>query len=98
DLYDILGEEGILNIGATSNTNADVSVTGDIPSLCTSPYLIVVTTCGEYDNVGLDPSGYNKIHVDLAAPGERLWNITSSPMQDMFGLFGGTSSATPVVT
>ena len=98
DMYDVLGEEGILNIGATSNTNADVGMTGDIPSLCTSPYLIIVTTCGEYDGLGIDPSGFNKQHVDLAAPGERLWNISSSPMIDRYEIFHSTSGATPIVT
>ncbi len=98
EMYNVLGEEGILSVGATSNENKDVGILGDIPSMCTSPYLIVVTTCGEYDGLGINPTGFNNQHVDLAAPGERLWNISSSPMMDRYEIFHSTSGATPIVT
>lgn len=98
EMYDILGEIGVLSVGATTNVNEDVGIVGDLPSTCTSPYLIIVTSCGEYDGLGVSPTGFSKDFVHVASPGERLWTTSSTSSENRYGNFGGTSGATPVVT
>ncbi len=98
-MYDIMGSVGILSVGATSNENKDVGITGDLPSTCTSPYLIMVTGSGEFDDLGTSPNAYNTQWVDLSAPGERLYTTQSPSAEGVpgYGLFGGTSGAAPQV-
>jgi hypothetical protein len=100
DMYDVMGSVGILSVGSTSNDNKNVSITGDIPSTCTSPFLIVVTGSGEFDDLGTSPTAFGSSFVHIAAPGERLYTTSSSsPAQTPgYGLFGGTSGAAPQVT
>ena len=78
-LYDSLGHAGILSSIATTNSNVDVGIAGDIPSLCPSPFTIVVNNTDANDNrMG---SGYNKEFVDMAAPGQgvfRRWRRLSA--------------------
>lgn len=91
--YDSLGKVGILNSVATVNRNDDIAITGDIPGLCPSDYMICVTNTDRYDNK-VTESGYNQIHVDLGACGESI---------PMIGISGnvieesGTSFASPHV-
>ncbi|HNA33850.1 MAG TPA: S8 family serine peptidase, partial [Flavobacteriales bacterium] len=47
--YDTLGEAGILNCGATTNSNLNVDVVGDMPTACSSPYMISVTATNSSD-------------------------------------------------
>ena len=92
-VYDSLGQAGVLSCGATTNTNVDVGSAGDIPSLCPSPYLVVVTNTNRHDQkVG---AGYSNIYVDLAAPGDDTF---STYPKGGYGNFSGTSGATPHVT
>jgi gliding motility-associated-like protein len=41
--YDALGEEGVLNCGATTNSPLNVDVQGDMPTACASDFMISVT-------------------------------------------------------
>jgi serine protease len=92
-LYDTLGHAGIINIGATSNSNVNVDVIGDLPTTCPSDYLIGVTMTNSADvRAG---SGYGPIHIDLAAPGS---NVYLSKPGNIYGTTSGTSFATPCVT
>jgi len=91
-LYDTLGQAGIINIGATSNSNVNVDVIGDLPTTCPSDYLIGVTMTNSSDvRAG---SGYGPIHIDLAAPGS---NVYLSKPGNIYGSTSGTSFATPCV-
>ena len=91
--YDSLGKYGILNVAATANQNIDVDVMGDLPTACSSPYLISVTNV---NNQGQKESnaafGLNSI--DLGAFGSAVYTCTSP---NGYGPFGGTSGASPHV-
>jgi len=91
-LYDTLGQAGIINIGATSNSNVNVDVIGDLPTTCPSDYLIGVTMTNSNNVRG--GSGYGPIHIDLAAPGS---NVYLSKPGNIYGTTSGTSFATPCV-
>ncbi|MGB1217751.1 MAG: S8 family serine peptidase, partial [Saprospiraceae bacterium] len=92
--YDILGQEGVINCGATINGNNNVDVEGDLPTTCPSDYLIAVTNMNHND-VKVTGAGYGSTHIDLGAFGDGTYapSITNS-----YGGFGGTSGATPHVT
>ena len=91
--YDTLGEEGILNAGATINGNQNVDTFGDLPTTCPSDYLIAVTNMNHND-VKVTEAGYGSTHIDIGAFGEGTWTVTAG---GGYGGFGGTSGATPHV-
>lgn len=93
-LYDLLGSVGILSVGATTNKSTDVDLEGDLPSTCSSPYLIAVTNLREDDTQ--PTAGYGKNNVDLGAPGSGSVTLEMGG-QDDTGNFSGTSAATPHV-
>jgi serine protease len=91
-IYDSLGAEGILSVGAVMNRDIDIDDNGDIPSLCPSPFHIAVTNTTRYD--ALDPNAAWGIkHVDIAAPGA----VYTSRTSNTYNVFGGTSGAAPHV-
>jgi serine protease len=92
-LFDSLGSIGILNCGATTNSNTDVDSRGDMPTTCTSEYLISVTNMTRED-VKLSSAGYGKKSIDLGSYGHQVFTLTRND----YGTFGGTSAATPHVT
>jgi hypothetical protein len=98
-LYDSLGHAGILSSIATTNSNVDVGIAGDIPSLCPSPFTIVVNNTDANDNrMG---SGYNKEFVDMAAPGQGVFTTQLNSFIGPNGPYSsvsGTSFAAPQVS
>ena len=89
-MYDTLGTYGILNVAATTNSNSNVDIVGDLPTACPSQYLIGVTMT-DHDDVRAN-SGYGPTHVDLAAPGSGvLLPNTTLP----YSSTNGTSFASP---
>jgi len=94
NMYDSLGQEGILSTGATVNANTNVDVEGDLPSTCESEFLIVVTNTNQND-IKHQLAGFGSTSVDLGAPGE---GSTSTASPEGYDPFGGTSCATPHVT
>lgn len=70
-VYDSLGAVGILNSAATINDNKDIGNFGDIPGLCPSEHLIVVTNTNRFDQK-VTSAGFNKTHVDIGACGEDI--------------------------
>ncbi len=90
--YDTLGHYGVLNIGATSNLNYDVDQQGDLPSSCSSEYLIPVTATDFNDQRNFSAFGANTI--DLAAPGD---NVYTTQVFGGYGSTSGTSFAAPLV-
>ena len=94
ELYNELGKVGILNVAATDNIKRDVDKTFDIPSNCSSDYLIVVTNTDKQDKL-YQAAAFGKISVDLGAPGQGSYTITS---KNTYGTFGGCSAAAPHVT
>jgi subtilisin family serine protease len=94
-MYDKLGAEGIINIGATTNEDVDVEIVGDMPSTCESAYLIVVTSTDRTDEKE-KVVGYGAKSVDLAAPGERILT-TDTSVRGLYRTESGTSLSTPMV-
>ena len=94
NFYDALGEEGILSCGATANLNINVDSEGDLPTGCSSEYLISVTNMDRNDEKVIG-AGYGVNSIDLGAFGEETWTTN---WNNNYSPFGGTSGATPHVT
>ncbi len=92
-MYDSLGNQGILNAGATANLGVNVDEVGDLPSTCPSDYLIAVTNIND-ENLLIQDAAYGEKSVDLAAYGDGVWTVDPPTG---YGTFNGTSAATPHV-
>ncbi len=92
-MYDSLGSVGILSAGATANANYDIDVQGDIPTACSSDWLITVTNTTNTDSKN-SSCGYGAATIDLGAPGT---NITSTYPSNSYASISGTSMASPHV-
>lgn len=93
-MYDSLGSVGILNAGATANSNTNVDLQGDMPSSCTSNWLVTVTNTTNTDTK-FTAAGFGATSIDLGAPGV---SITSTTMSNGYSTLSGTSISTPHVT
>ncbi|MFO7525443.1 MAG: S8 family serine peptidase [Ignavibacteriaceae bacterium] len=93
-IYDSLGVQGILSMGATANLNINIDITGDVPTACPSDWLIAVTntTNSDQKNSG---AAYGLTTIDLGAPGTSILNTSTS---SGYATLTGTSMATPHVT
>ncbi|MBT3229222.1 MAG: S8 family serine peptidase [Candidatus Marinimicrobia bacterium] len=94
DMYNSMGEAGILSIAATANVSVNVDVSGDLPTSCSSPYLITVTNTNR-DDVKANSAGYGEISIDLAAPG---YGVLSTNYNQGTSTKYGTSMSAPHVT
>lgn len=92
-VYDTLGNVGILNSVATINDDDQIDIVGDIPGLCPSDYTVVVTSTDRFDQKA--QAGYSKINVDLGASGENITMIDGQGNIDDNS--SGTSFASPHV-
>jgi len=90
--YDDLGASGILNCGATTNSNFNVDAVGDMPTACDSDYMISVTATNNNDVRTF--SGYGATTIDLGAPGDNVYLPSGS---SGYGSTSGTSFASPCV-
>ncbi len=93
DIYNAMGEVGILSAAATINAGQNVDQIGDVPTGCSSPYLITVTNTTEA-GVRNSSAGYGLTTIDLGAPGTNILSTVPSGIQRMTG----TSMATPHVS
>ncbi len=94
NFYDVMGDAGILSCGATINSNVNVDEDGDLPTGCTSDYLIAVTNVDKQDTK-VTNAGYGATSIDLAAPGDQTYTTMSG---NVYGSLSGTSFSTPHVT
>jgi subtilisin family serine protease len=94
DMYDLLGSEGILSVGSTSNSNIDVALTGDMPSTCVSEYLITTTNVGRNGQKPID-AGFSNKFIDMAAPGVGIYTLESNNAYS--NNFTGTSASAPLI-
>ena len=93
-LYDSLGAHGILNIAAVPNENVDVDAVGDLPALCGSDYLVIVTSLDDRNEKVIN-AARGRTSVDLGAYGEGVY---TTRLGNDYGEVSGTSFATPAVT
>ncbi len=91
--YDDLGAAGILSMGATMNINANVDTQDDVPTACSSDYMIAVTNTTRDDNKN-SGAAYGLTTIDLGAPGTSVLSTNNS---GGYGTSTGTSMATPHV-
>lgn len=94
-MFDSLGSVGILNAAATTNRNIKIENFGDLPTMCPSKHLIMVSASNKDDQHYM--SGYSTEYVDLAAPGVQIY--TTQPMEfnqeDPYVAETGTSFSSP---
>jgi hypothetical protein len=74
------------------NNNVNVDETGDMPTLCPSPFHIAVTNSSRYDAMDLN-AAHGPKNVDVAAPGA----VYTLRPANTYNTFGGTSGAAPHV-
>ena len=92
--YDSLGVQGIISCGATANREINIDIEGDLPTGCSSDFLISVTNMNRNDDK-VNGAGFGLETIDLGAFGEGTWTTAAS---NGYRSFGGTSGATPHVT
>ncbi|MBT4593846.1 MAG: S8 family serine peptidase, partial [Candidatus Marinimicrobia bacterium] len=92
EAYTAMGEAGILSAAATINANQNVDNVGDVPTGCTSDYLVTVTNTNSSDQKA--SAGYGLVSIDLGAPGS---SILSTYDNGSTSSLSGTSMATPHV-
>jgi hypothetical protein len=88
--YDTLGVYGILSCGATTNSNLNVDVSGDMPTACPSPYMVGVGRSDRNDNYA---GGYGLNTINFAAPGI---NVRTTANGNTYTTTTGTSFASPL--
>jgi len=93
-MYDLLGEAGVLSTAGAANNAWDIEVEGDMPTTCTSEYLITVLNTNEADERH-QGSAYGQVSIDMGAPGQGSY--TTKPF-DSYGEFNGNSAAVPHLT
>lgn len=93
NMYDNMGAEGILSAGATANATWNIDVVGDVPTACSSLYMVAVTNTDHRDNKN-GGAGYGLTTIDLGAPGT---NVPSTIGNGGYSAFTGTSMSTPHV-
>lgn len=92
--FDSLGAAGILTIAATANLDVDVDQTGDLPTACTSDYLVAVTSLDNKDQKA-QGAAWGLQSIDLGAYGEMVFTLAGA---SGYGYQEGTSFAAPHVT
>lgn len=90
-MFDTLGTAGILNCGATANNAVNVDVVGDLPTACSSDFMISVTATNSADQRTF--SAWGATTIDVGAPGE---NVLTTNISGGYGTTSGTSFACPL--
>lgn len=92
--YDLLGNAGVLSVAATTNNDWDIDKVGDMPTSCSSDFILTVTNTDSTDRKAVD-AAYGKTSIDIGAPGVPTTTISIHGNYNY--AFGGTSSASPHV-
>ncbi len=90
-MYDLLGQAGVLSTAGAANNAWDIEEEGDMPTTCTSEYLLTVLNTNEADERH-QGSAYGQVSIDMGAPGQGSY--TTKPF-DSYGEFNGNSAAVP---
>lgn len=92
--FDTMGQAGILSIASTANIPVDVDVSGDLPTTCTSDFMVAVTSI-DHSNQKATNAAWGAQHVDLGAYGQDVFTAATN---NSYGTFSGTSFAAPQVS
>lgn len=95
EIFDKLGETGILSVTSVMNAPENIDQVSDIPTSCSSDFLITVTESNYDDDLPHD-AAHGANTVDLAAPGRG--SFTTFPNNRYGVVSRGTSFAAPHVT
>lgn len=95
EVFDKLGEEGILSVSSVMNAPVNIDQASDIPTSCVSDFLITVTESDPDDQLPANV-GFGQRSVDLAAPGRG--SFSTFPRQQYGYVNDGTSFAAPHVS
>ncbi|MBK8700232.1 MAG: S8 family serine peptidase [Saprospiraceae bacterium] len=93
-MYDLLGNEGVLSVGATDNLAVNVDLIGDMPSTCTSEFFISTTNIDKTGTKVLR-AGFGPKYIAMGAPGQDL--VTLGKNNSYVEEFSGTSASAPMV-
>lgn len=94
DMFDLMGQAGILSVVASPNQPVDVDVDAGLPASCSSDWMIAVTNMDKFGNKNPNAAWGDEM-VDLAAPGTGVY---STDVGSSYLFLGGTSMATPHVS
>jgi subtilisin family serine protease len=101
-VFDSLGHIGVLGVAATANAGVDVDEVGDMPTNCTSEFLITVTNLDAITGKRMSNAGFGPQSIDLGAPGQGTFTTTNRVTLGAdtlwHGTFSGTSAACPHVS
>ncbi len=91
EMYDKLGVLGILSVTPAPNLPISVDIDGDMPTTCSSPYMITVTNV-DLTDVIMENAGFGTVSIDIGAPGEGTLTVD---MNNQYHGFNGTSASAP---
>lgn len=94
EMYDRLGDVGVLTAAGTANNAWNVDEVGDMPTTCPSDFLITVLNTNPFDD-RYAGSAYGRQTIDMGAPGQGSY--TTKPF-NRYGEFNGNSAAAPHLT
>jgi subtilisin family serine protease len=92
-MYDSLGTIGVLSAGATANQNWDIDQVSDIPTACSSIFMLAVTSTTRND-VKTSNAAYGATTIDIGAPGT---SVESTIPSNNYASLNGTSMSCPHV-
>lgn len=93
-MYDAMGAVGILTGVGAANRNIDVEQLGDMPTTCTTDFIITTCNTTEQDRLG-STSAFGAVSVDIGSPGDG--SLTTAPA-NQYGTFSRNSAAAPHLT
>lgn len=91
NFYDSLGQVGIINCAATSNNDSNIDEVGDLPTACSSDYILSVSNINR-NGQKEQGAGYGINTIDIGAFGE---DVYTTSIGNNYNEFGGTSAASP---
>ncbi|NJO87455.1 MAG: hypothetical protein HC821_05720 [Lewinella sp.] len=83
NMYEALGQAGVLSVASAANRAWNVDDFGDMPTTCTSEFLLGVANSDENDLL-FRSSAWGPVSIDLAAPGQGSYTTRTN------GTYGGS--------